>query len=186
MSMSNKIASLLLVLLILADAVPSGLARVADISVHLPSNILEVGKTQRLSVHTADGEEEENFGAYSFNSSNPEVVSVDALGNVTGVSVGRATVTVNGTAVEIPVVGANLLEEPSNSNIEWSKSESGTKFWWLRKYMQNASGVDYMSNTNKSGAALSRYSVAVDTGSGPVSDSERILRIGSKSVPAAS
>ncbi len=190
MRLSNRFMALLIVMAILVIVIPLVHAQtVGNISVVLPSKILEVGKTQRLSIYSAYGHEITDFTAYSFTSSDTDVAIVDENGNVTGVSIGRAKIYLSGAGnatVEVPVVGANLLEVPENSNIAWDKSKNSAKFWWLRKYMQNGNSTDYMSNSNKNGATVSRYEFAVETREGPLSDVDRVLRLTSKSVPSSS
>lgn len=191
MRLSNMVIMhmVLILVIVIAAISPAHAGNAADVSVCLPSNIIEVGKTQRILLYSADGEEITDFGAYSFSSSNTDIATVDESGNVTGVSIGRVKITISGAAsatVEIPVVGANILKIPTDSNIAWTSSRNVSKFWWLRKYMQNGNGTDYMSNSNKNGVAVSRYDFALETREGPLSDTDIVLRLTSKSVPSGS
>lgn len=187
---SNKIASVLIVTFLIVTAIPISHAEAAgDISPCFKSNILEIGKTQKISLYDADGNLLSDLSGYRFKSLNPDIATVDEVGNVTGVSIGRAKIEITGAAyaiAEIPVVGANLLKEIEATNIAWAAAKSDAEFWWLRKQMRGADGTDYMSNSNKSGSAVSRYEIKVKTMDGPVSDADRVLRLTSKSVPSSS
>ena len=166
--------------LMLSDIVFTGAAfETPEVTASLPAQFVEVGRSAEIKLTDAAGNPV-SPGGYTITSSDPTVATVSG-GSVTGVSIGRATLTISGAAgestLEIPVVGENLLTRDGVENGSFAGgaaygSALGSKFWNV--YQSDKDG--YMDGDN--------YSFEMVKGESAVSAETNLLKLSSSGLPS--
>ena len=149
----------------------------AELVASLPAQFVEVGQSAEIALEDARGNPV-SAGSYVITSRNPEIATVSG-GRVTGVSIGRATLTIIGdqeTTLEIPVVGENLLTRNGVENgsfadgAAYGAAQNG-KFWNV--YQSDQDG--YMDGDG--------YSFEIVEQESAVQEQTHVLKLSSSKLP---